>query len=108
MANFARGTIQVIGNDFHDHRYAARRISFVSDFLIIRAIAFANGLFDGAHDVIIGHIGSLRLGNNILQLAVQVRIAAAAGLDGDYDFTADLRKDFALCRIGLCLFVLNG
>ena len=108
VADFACGAVQVIGDDLNDHGDAAGSISLVGDLLVVGAVALAGGLLDGALNVVVGHVGGLRLCDDVLQLAVQIGIRAAAGLYGDHDFAADLGKDLALCSIRLGLFILDG
>ena len=106
MANIAGGTVAIVGNRFHDHRHAAGRIAFVGDLFVIHIAQLACRLLDGAGNIIIGHIVSLRLGNHITQLAIDFRIAAALA-HRNRNFTANFRKNLAAGSVSLALFRLN-
>ena len=73
----------------------------------IIGVAGAQGLVDGALDIVVGHVHSLGLGDNRGQAGVVVRIAAAALFDGHDDLTGDLRKSGTALCIGRALRLLN-
>ena len=106
MADVAGGAVAVIGNGFHDHGHAAGGIAFVGDLLVIHIAQLARGLLDGAGNIVVGHIIGLGLGDNVAQLAVHIRIAAAFA-HGDGNFAADLGEDLATGGVRLALLRLN-
>ena len=106
MAHIRAGAVAVIGYDIANDSHAAGGIAFINDFFVVDAAAFARGLFDGALNVIVGHVIGLGLGDDIAQLAVAFRVRAALA-HSDGDFTADLGKDLAARGVRLALFRLN-
>ena len=100
------GTIAVIGDRRNNHSHAARSIALVLDLLVIDAADFAGSLGDGALDIVVRHIVGLRLGNDVTQLAIDSRIAAAV-TDRNRDLTTDFGKDFAARCVRFALFMLD-
>ena len=107
MAHFRSRPVPVVRQDLHDHGGVPRAVAFVHDLLVVDRAAVAGRLLDGPHDIVIGHIGGLRLGDDIAELGVVGRVRPAAFLDRDRDLAPDLGKDLAALRVGLFLLILD-
>ena len=100
MAHFAGGAVAVVGHGFHNDGDAAGAIAFIDDLFIVLGIAGTQGLVNGALDIIVGHIGSLSLGDNSGQLGVAAGITAAALLYRHDHLAGDLGE--GLGTLGVC------
>ena len=107
MADLRRGALAVVGQRFDDDSHTAGAIALVGDGLVVVGVARAERLVDGALDVVVGHVGSLRLGNDGRETGVVIRIARAALLDGDDDLLGDLGEGGAALGVSRALRLLN-
>ena len=107
MADFRGGALAVVGEGLHNDGHAAGTIALVSNGLIVIGVACAQGLIDGALNVIVGHIGGLGLSNNGGQAGVIGRIAAATLLHRHNDLLGDLSKGSAALGVSRALGFLN-
>ena len=107
MADFAHGSVAIIGGHLHQHGGAAGPVAFKRDFVDLAAFQFAGAAHDGALDVVGGHAGGLGVGDGFAQTGVGVRVAAA-GTGGNHDFLDDARKHFPALGVGGGLLVLDG
>ena len=105
VAQVSSGTVAVVGQSLDHDRHAAGAVTLVGDCLVLGLIA-ALGLLDDALDVIVRHAHTLRLGDQVSQLAVGSGVGAA-GTDGNADLAADLGKDLCLCAVSLLLLALD-
>ena len=99
MANIGRGAVAVIGHGVHDDGDAGGAVAFVGNSFVVVGRAAAERLFNGALDVVVRHIGRLRLGDDRGETGVVRRIAASAFLNGNDHFTGDLGE--RLCALGV-------
>ncbi|MPN12604.1 hypothetical protein SDC9_159922 [bioreactor metagenome] len=106
MTHLSRGAVSIVGHDFNDDRHVAGAVAFVNDLFIVDGVTFARGLFDGAGDVIVGHVVCFCLCDHIAQLIVVDRVCAAL-FNRNCNLSADLREDFAALGVGFLFFILN-
>ena len=106
MADVGGGAVAVVRHGGDDDSHAARRVALVGDLLVVDVALLTCRLGDGALDILIGHVAGLRLGDDVAQLAVGGRVAAAVA-HGNGDLTADFGEDFAALRVGLALLMLD-
>ena len=64
VADLRRGALAVVGQCLDDDGHAAGAVALVGDGLVVVGVARAERLVDGAFDVVVGHVGSLRLGDD--------------------------------------------
>ena len=89
-----------------DDGRAADAVAFVADFLVVRAIDAARAALDRAVDVVLRHVGVVRLVDGEAQARIRVGVAAAhAGRD--LDFLDEARPDLAALRVGRCFLMLD-
>ena len=107
VAHIGGGAVAVVGEGFHDHGHAAGAVAFVGDALIVVVVALAGGLLDDPLDVVVGHVGSLGLGNGVL---AGLEFAAGSALPPSFTATASSRpilvKIFALAPSAFSFFRL--
>ena len=107
VADLRRGALAVVGQCLDDDGHAAGAVALVGDGLVVVGVARAERLVDGAFDVVVGHVGSLRLGDDGRETGVVIRIARAALLDGDDDLLGDLGEGGAALGVSCALRLLN-
>ena len=107
MADLRRGALAVVGQRFDDDSHTAGAIALVGDGLVVVGVARAERLVDGALDVVVGHVGGLRLSDDGREAGVVIRIARAALLDGDDDLLGDLGEGGAALGVSRALRLLN-
>ena len=107
MADLRCGALAVVGQCLDDDGHAAGTVALVSNGLVVIGVARAERLVDGALDVVVGHVGSLRLGDDGREAGVVIRIARAALLDGDDDLLGDLGEGGAALGVSCALRLLN-
>ena len=84
MADFADRAVAVIGGDVDQDGGAAGPVAFEHDFVDLAAFQFAGAAHDGLLDVVGGHADGFGGQDGGAQARIPVRIAAAAGGDGDF------------------------
>ena len=99
MAHVGGGAVAVIRHGIHNNGHAGGAVAFVGNSFIVIGRAAAKRLFDGALDVVVRHVGRLRLGDDRGETRVVRRIAAAAFLNGNDHFAGDLGE--RLCALGI-------
>ena len=102
-AHFAGGAVAVVGQRLDDDRDAAGRIALVAHLVVILALA-AGRLFDGALDVVLGHVLGAGCEHGGAQARVHGRVGQAE-LRRHGDFARELGEDLGAHRILLALFV---
>ena len=100
MADFRGGALTVVGKGLHDDRHAVGAVALVDHALVVVGVVGAQGLVDGALDVVVGHVHCLGLGNDGGQAGVVVRVPRAAGLHRHDDLLGDLGEGGA--ALGVC------
>ena len=75
VADLRCGALAVVGQRFDDDSHTAGAVTLIGDGLVVVGVARAERLVDGALDVVVGHVGSLRLGNDGRETGVVIRIA---------------------------------
>ena len=68
MAHIRRRAVAVIRQRFHNDRHAVGAVPLIGNGLVVIRIAVTRRFFDNALDIVVGHIGRLRLGDAVLQL----------------------------------------
>ena len=106
MANIPCCAVAIVGECADHHGDTAGTISFVDNLFETVAVVGAGGFLDAALDVVIGHIGGFRLGNDIFEPAVAFRISSAI-LDCDLDFTAKLGENCTALGIRFTFFAFD-
>ena len=106
MPQVGGGTVTVIGQAIDNDGNTAGAVAFIYEGFIIAVVLCAGGLFDGALDVIVGHVGGLRLCDGIGKAGVCGGVGAALFNDHN-DLSCHFGKDLGTLGIGLALFVLN-
>ena len=101
------GALTVVGEGLDDHGHAVGAVAFVDDALVVVGVVGAQGLVDGALDVVVGHVHCLGLGNDRGQTGVVVGVAGAAGLNGHDDLLGHLGEGGAALGVGCALGFLN-
>jgi len=107
VTDLRRGALAVVGQRLNDHGHTAGAVALVSNSLVVVGVARAERLVDGALDVVVGHIGCLRLGDDGRETGVVIRIARAALLDGDDDLLGDLGEGGAALGVSRALRLLD-
>lgn len=83
-AEVGSGAIAVIGDDFDEEGGACGAVGFIESFIGNGAAEIAAAFFDGAVDVVIGHVLGLCSQDGGAKAGVHVRVGAAElGRDGD-------------------------
>src|SRR6478735_12367816 len=106
MADFAHGTVAIIGRDLNQQSYTAGAIAFKGDFFIAHAFKFAGAALDGPLDVVSRHVLSLGGSNSRAQARIAFRVATAA-LGGHGDFLDQTGKYLAALGVQRALFMLD-
>ena len=70
VAHLTGGTVAIVSHGFNDDSDTLRTVAFVGNLFIVLGVACAEGLVNGTLDIVIGHIGSLGLGNDGGKLGV--------------------------------------
>ena len=107
MADLRRGALAVVGQCLDDDGHAAGAVALVGDGLVVVGVARAERLIDGALDVVVGHVGSLRLGNDGCETGVIIGVARAALLNGNDDLLGDLSEGGAALGVSRTLRLLD-
>src|SRR5690242_7063983 len=107
MAHVGDAALAVVGDAIHDHRHAARRVAFVTHFLVSDAFEFAGRLLDRALDGVLGHVGVERLVYRGAQARVAGRIAAT-GARGHADLARQLGEHATAARVLRVLAAFDG
>ena len=76
VAKLADRAILVVGEGIEDHRCAARAVRFVGHLFVADAGLFAGAPANGALDVLGGHVGGFRVGDDRPQARIHVGVAA--------------------------------
>ena len=67
VADFRSGTVAVVSQNFDNDCNAAGAVTLVSAAFVVNGAEFACRLFDGAGDVVVGHVACLCFCNNIAE-----------------------------------------
>ena len=96
-ADIGRGAVAVVGQRLDNDRDAARAVAFVTDLVVIIALA-AERLFDRALDVVLRHVFLPRRDHGCPQPRVH-RGVGGSKLGGDRNFPGQLAEQFRLLGI---------
>ncbi|MPM53109.1 hypothetical protein SDC9_99873 [bioreactor metagenome] len=107
MAHFRGGAVAVVRESLRNHGNAAGAVPFVNDTLEVVGIAAAQSLFNGALNVVVGHVDGLGLGDDRGQPGVVVRVSASARLDRNNHFPGNFCKGLGALCVGSALGLLN-
>ena len=92
MPHIGGGAVAVVGQRLYNNRHTGGAVALIGQRLIVVAAAGAQGFFDGALDVVVGHIGRLGLGNDGSQTGIVFGIAASALFDCHNHLLGNLGK----------------
>ena len=67
VADFRSGTVAIVSQNFDNDCNAAGALTLVSAAFVVNGAEFACRLFDGAGDVVVGHVACLCFCNNIAE-----------------------------------------
>ena len=108
MSDVARGSVSVIGKSLYDNGDTVGTVALVGDSLVISRVSVARSLLDDTVDVVVRHVVSLCLCDDIAKLGVYRRVSAAAFLDGYDKLTSDFGKNLRSRGVVLALFLLDS
>jgi hypothetical protein len=100
------GAVAVVGDDFDEEGGATGAVGFIESFIGDGATEIATAFFDGAVDVVIGHVLGLRSQDGGAEAGVHVRVGAAE-LGRDGDLLGELAEDSAAFGVNDCLETLD-
>ena len=90
MAYVGGGAVAVIAHSLDYYSNAAGTVALIGDGLVVIRVAAAERLFDGALDIIVGHVRGLCLGDDGSETGVIGGISASTLFDCDYHLSGDL------------------
>ncbi len=105
-AEVGRGAVAVVGDDFDEEGGACGAVGFIESFIGNGAAEIAAAFFDGAVDVVIGHVLGLGSQDGGAKAGVHVRVGAAE-LGRDGDLLGELAEDSAAFGVNDCLETLD-
>ena len=106
MAQVTGGTVAVIGQRFNDNGNAVGAVALIYHLFVAVLILAARSLLNAALNILVGHIGSLGLGDAVAQLTVGIGIGAALFYRYRH-LTGHLGEYLGLGRIGSALFAFD-
>ncbi len=106
-AHVGCGAVFVVCGHFDDDGDSMRGVAFVDEFFVDDAGEFAGSFFDGALDVVGGHVLGAGLEQDGAELGIHVRISSSV-FCGQGDVLGNTAEDFAALGICRAFFVLNG
>ena len=92
MAHLGGGAVTVVGHRFDDDGDTGRAIAFVGNGLVVIRVAGSERLIDRTLNIIVRHVGGLRLCNDSCEAGIVIGVAAAALFDGHDHLAGDLRE----------------
>lgn len=107
VADLRGGTLAVVGQGVHDDGHAAGAVALVGDGFVVVGVAGAQGLVDGALDIVVGHVDRLGLGDDGGKAGVVVGVAGAALLHRHDDLAGNFSERGGALGVGRALGFLN-
>ena len=106
VADFGGRAVAVIREDVDRYCNAGRAVAFVRNFFVVLAFCSAGAFLDRPLNIIFRNVVFFCFLESQFQAHVADRVRAAH-TDGDGNFTADFRGDFAADGVVLAFFTLN-
>src|ERR1700732_4841324 len=104
VANFANGSVAIVGVDIEQNRNATRSIAFERELFVGCTRQFSRATLNGPLDVVGGHILRFGSDNGAAQAGIRVRITAPV-FCGNANFLDESGKNLAALSVKRALLV---